>query len=139
MIDICAVGPLRVTSALFNANLLSRQSKVIIISSQGGSIAWRFVQNPAGHDYGHHMSKAAANMAGALLAQELQTLGIPVALLHPGFNKTDMTAKYQSCWEDEGAVSPQIGAKRVLHEIGRVTLRNTGAFVNCEDGKLIPW
>jgi len=31
---------------------------------QGGSIAWRTVQNPTGHDFGHHMSKAAANMGG---------------------------------------------------------------------------
>jgi hypothetical protein len=30
--------------------------------SIGGSIGWRDVQCPNGGDYGHHMSKAAANM-----------------------------------------------------------------------------
>lgn len=139
MIDICAIGPLRITSALVKAGLLGHQAKVIIISSQGGSIAWRLTQNPAGHDYGHHMSKAAANMAGVLMAQELQGQGIAVALLHPGFNKTDMTSKYQSIWEIEGAVSPAVGAKRVVHEVGKVSLATTGAFINCEDGKRIPW
>lgn len=139
MIDICALGPLRITSALFNAGLLARPSRVAIISSQGGSVAWRFTQNPGGNDYGHHMSKAAANMAGVLLAQELQTHAIAVALLHPGFNKTEMTAKYQSIWEIEGAVSSSVGAKRVIHEIGQINLANTGAFINCEDGKRIPW
>lgn len=59
MIDICAVGPLRITSGLFNAGLLSPGSKVAMITSQGGSISWRTTQNPTGHDYGHHMSKAA--------------------------------------------------------------------------------
>eukprot|EP01036_Dinobryon_divergens_P031665 gene31665-41108_t len=48
MIDICAVGPLRVTAALFNAGLLSKDAKVAIISSQGGSISWRTTQNPTG-------------------------------------------------------------------------------------------
>lgn len=110
-----------------------------IISSQGGSIAWRTTQNPTGHDYGHHMSKAAANMAGALLAQELRGRGIIVSLLHPGFNKTEMTKKYVAIWEVEGAVDASVGAKRVVHEIGQMSLENTGSFINCEDGLHIPW
>ena len=110
-----------------------------IISSQGGSISWRTTQNPTGHDYGHHMSKAAANMAGVLLSQELRASNIPVYLLHPGFNKTDMTKKYSSIWEIEGAVDSTIGAKRVLHEITLMNIENTGSFINCEDGLNIPW
>ena len=57
MIDICAVGPLRITSALYNADLLATNAKVAMITSQGGSISWRTTQNPEGYDYGHHMSK----------------------------------------------------------------------------------
>jgi len=139
MIDICAVGVLRITSALFNAGLLQAGSKVAIISSQGGSIQWRLTQNPTGHDYGHHMSKAAANMAGMLLSQELKASGVSVSILHPGFNRTDMTSKYQAIWEVEGAVDPSIGAKRVIHEINRMTMESTGSFINCEDGLTIPW
>ena len=63
-------------------------------------MAWRFTQNPEGHDYGHHMSKAAANMAGMLLSQELKSAGVCVYLLHPGFNKSDMTKKYEAIWEN---------------------------------------
>lgn len=139
MIDICALGPLRITAALANANLLPEGSKVVIISSQGGSVTWRFVQNPNGQDYGHHMSKAAANMAGVLLAQELRSKKIAVTLLHPGFNKTSMTKKYEAIWEEEGAVDASLGAKRVVHEIGRMNMETTGSFINCEDGKLIPF
>lgn len=36
------------------------------------------------------MSKAAANMAGQLLALELAPDGIPLVLLHPGAVVTDM-------------------------------------------------
>jgi hypothetical protein len=54
-IDICACGPLRVTAALINAGLMKEGSKVIMITSQGGSVSWRTVQNPQGGDYGHHV------------------------------------------------------------------------------------
>ena len=55
-IDICAVGPLRISAALVNAGLLQKESKIINITSQGGSVSWREVQNPEGGDYGHHVS-----------------------------------------------------------------------------------
>lgn len=142
MIDICALGPLRVTSGLANAGLLPSGSKVAIISSQGGSIEWRTTQNPEGQDYGHHMSKAAANMCGRLLSQELKGKGVCVTLLHPGFNKTDMTSKYAHIWEIEGAVDASIGARRVIHEVARMYSEEEhmqGAFINCEDGLNIPW
>lgn len=139
MIDICALGPLRITSALANEDLLNESAKVAMITSQGGSIAWRFIQNPKGGDYGHHMSKAAANMMGVLLAQALKDKGICVTMLHPGFNKTEMTQKYEADWAEHGAVSPCVGAKRVMHEISQMKLENAGKFINCEDGLLIPW
>jgi NAD(P)-dependent dehydrogenase (short-subunit alcohol dehydrogenase family) len=139
MIDICALGPLRITSGLYNAGRLAKNAKVIMISSQGGSVSWRTVQNPHGHDYGHHMSKSAENMMAALLSQEMKEKGISVGIFHPGFNKTDMTKKYESIWEIEGAVDSSVGAKRIIHEIGLLTLERTGSFINCEDGLLIPW
>ena len=140
MIDICAVGPLRVTSALVNAGKVKKPGgKVSVITSQGGSVSWRTVQNPDGGDYGHHMSKAAANMGAVLLAQELKKDGISVSVLHPGFNKTDMTAKYAHIWEIEGAVDVSVGAKRVMHEINLQSMETTGKFINCEDGLQIPW
>ena len=94
MIDICAVGPLRVSSLMFNeGKIVAPGGKIAMITSQGGSVAWRVVQNPTGHDYGHHMSKSAANMGGVLLAQELAPKGVSVQMLHPGFNKTGMMKK----------------------------------------------
>ncbi|KAL3917917.1 MAG: hypothetical protein SGPRY_006212 [Prymnesium sp.] len=111
-INICALGPLQISSALYKAGLV--KESIIIISSQAGSCEWRFTQNPEGHDYGHHMSRAACNIMGVLLAQaratapciqmvmELKAAGIPVVLLHPGFNRTGMTAKYAEIWDKVG-------------------------------------
>mmetsp|Transcript_10605 Transcript_10605/g.20763 ORF Transcript_10605/g.20763 Transcript_10605/m.20763 type:complete len:356 (-) Transcript_10605:304-1371(-) len=140
MIDICALGPLRVASALVNAGLMESGGKIVTISSQGGSIAWREVQNQGGpYDYGHHMSKCAANMMTRLLAMELKEKGITVVALHPGFNRTKMTEKYKHIWDIEGAVDPSVGAKRVVHETATVKPDRSGVFINCEDGLEIPW
>jgi len=139
-IDICGLGPLRVTSALFTAGLLRPGSKAVTITSQAGSVEWRATQNGnAGGDYGHHMSRAACNMGAALLAEELRPRGVAVVLLHPGFNRTEMTAKYSHIWDVEGAVPSEQGALRVLHEVCRADMTTTGRFVNCEDGLQIPW
>ena len=139
-LDICALGPLRVSAALHSAGALKEGSTCAIITSQAGSVEWRFTQNKGeGGDYGHHMSRAACNIAGVLLAEELKAKGVSVVLLHPGFNRTEMTKKYESIWDIEGAVPPAEGALRVLHEVIRASLEKTGAFVNCEDGLRIPW
>jgi len=137
-IDICAVGPLRVSSALVNAGLV--KGSIVVITSQAGSAEWRSTQNAnEGGDYGHHMSRAACNIGAVLLSEELKAKGVPVLMLHPGFNKTGMTAKYAAIWEVEGAVDASIGAKRVLHEVKGATMERTGKFINCEDGLQIPW
>jgi len=149
-IDICALGPLRITSALYKAGLLTKKDgskgKVIIITSQAGSCEWRFTQNPTptpGEEfhgnYGHHMSRAACNIMGVILAQELKADGVSVQMLHPGFNRTAMTQKYAHIWDIEGAVEPHIGAKRVLYETLKADMSTSGTVINCEDGKFVPW
>ena len=139
-IDICGIGPLRVNNALIQAKALAPNAKLVIITSQAGSVEWRATQNKdEGGDYGHHMSRAACNMAAVLLSEEVKKMGYSVHLLHPGFNRTEMTAKYKNIWDIEGAVEPIVGAKRVLYEISLASIETTGKFVNCEDGLIIPW
>ena len=66
-INICALGPLRMNAALVNAKALATDAKLVIITSQAGSVEWRATQNKGeGGDYGHHMSRAACNIAGVL-------------------------------------------------------------------------
>ena len=127
-------------NALINAKALAEGAKLVSITSQAGSAEWRSTQNKdTGGDYGHHMSRAACNMAQKLLSEEVKDMGYSVLLLHPGFNKTEMTKKYEAIWEVEGAVDPSVGAKRVLYETIKNGMDTTGAFINCEDGLLIPW
>jgi len=148
-IDVCALGPLRITHALYKGGKLERNgkpAKVIIITSQAGSCEWRFTQNPTPNpgdefhgNYGHHMSRAACNIMGVILSQELKAANISVQMLHPGFNRTLMTQKYAHIWDIEGAVEPEVGAKRVLYQCLKADMSTTGTVINCEDGLRIPW
>ena len=123
--DVNAVGPLRVTSALLTN--LARGSKIAILTSRMGSIA----DNTSGGYYGYRMSKAAVNMAGATLARDLKSRGIAVALVHPGFVRTEMTGK-------QGNVEAKDAARDVLARIDALTLDTSGGLWHAT-GERLPW
>ncbi|TNE91613.1 MAG: SDR family oxidoreductase [Deltaproteobacteria bacterium] len=123
--EVNALGPLRVTETL--APHLADGAKVAIITSRMGSIA----DNTSGSMYGYRMSKAAVNMAGASLAQDLKGRGIAVALLHPGAVKTEMTGGH-------GQVEADFSVQGLLARIDEMNLENTGAFWHAQ-GEALPW
>lgn len=118
------LGPLRVTRALLDN--LEQGSKVGIVSSRVGSIG----DNGSGGNYGYRTSKAAVNMVGKNLAHDLEPLGIPVALLHPGMVATDMTGGR--------GVSPEKAAAGLIQRMDELNLENTGSFWHAE-GEELPW
>src|SRR5215471_1312931 len=84
-IEVNSLAPLRLVRAL-RANL-GKGSKIALITSRMGSIG----DNGSGGTYGYRMSKAALNAAGVSLSRDLKGRGIAVAILHPGYVRTDMT------------------------------------------------
>lgn len=123
--EVNALGPVRVTQAL--RPCLRRGSKIALITSRMGSIG----DNSSGGSYGYRMSKAALNMAGKSMAQDLKGEGIAVAILHPGMVKTDMIRGH-------GQVEPEDAAKGLLDRIDALTVENTGSFWH-QNGELLPW
>ena len=123
--EVNALGPLRVTASLRPA--LRKGSKVAFITSRMGSIG----DNSSGGAYGYRMSKAALNMAGKSLAEDLKNDGIAVAILHPGMVKTDMVRGH-------GQVEPQDAAAGLLARIDALTVQNTGGFWH-QNGESLPW
>ena len=91
MYKISSMGPLFVVQALNKAGLLAKDSKIILVSSEAGSIALRH-ESEGGAMYAHHGSKAALNMVGKLMSMNLKDDGVAVAMVHPGFMRTEMTA-----------------------------------------------
>ena len=64
-----------------SSNSLATPSKCILITSEGGSISLR-TREEGGGAYGHHASKAAANMVGKVLANDLYEKGITMAMIN---------------------------------------------------------
>jgi NAD(P)-dependent dehydrogenase (short-subunit alcohol dehydrogenase family) len=124
-LEVNALGPLRVTSALLP--LLHAGSKVVIITSRMGSIA----DNGSGGFYGYRMSKAAVNAAGVSLARDLNGRGIAVALLHPGMVATDMTGKH--------GIAAAESVRGIVQRIDELTLATSGKFVHAGTGENLPW
>lgn len=123
--EVNAYGPLRVTHKL--SGLLARGSKVALITSRMGSIG----DNTSGGMYGYRMSKSALNAAGKSLAHDLKPRGIAVAILHPGYVKTEMTSNH-------GNVEPDDAAADLLKRIDALSLENTGTFWHAS-GEILPW
>ena len=88
MYTTSSIAPLSIVHRLVKAGMLRDGSKVVLVSSEAGSIALR---TSAEMNYGHHGSKAALNMVGRLLSFDLRDKKIVVAIVHPGFMRTDMT------------------------------------------------
>jgi NAD(P)-dependent dehydrogenase (short-subunit alcohol dehydrogenase family) len=124
-LEVNALGPLRTVKALLPN--LAQGGKVALITSRMGSIA----DNGSGGYYGYRMSKAALNAAGVSLARDLAPHKIAVAILHPGFVRTDMTGKH-------GNVSPEDAAKQLLARVDALSLKTSGTFWHA-NGEVLPW
>jgi NAD(P)-dependent dehydrogenase (short-subunit alcohol dehydrogenase family) len=123
--QVNSVGPLLVTQALLGN--LQAGSKVGIVTSRMGSVG----DNTSGGYYGYRMSKAAVNAAGKSLAMDLQARGIAVALLHPGYVRTEMVG-------GGGDVEPEEAATGLIARMDELTLESTGGFWHAK-GQELPW
>ena len=123
--EVNSIAPIRSTKVL--CPLLGSGSKVVMITSRMGSIA----DNTSGGQYGYRMSKAALNIAAVSLAHDLKSLGIAVAIIHPGYVRTDMTGK-------SGNISAEQSAKQIAQRIKELDLKTSGSFVHA-NGETLPW
>jgi NAD(P)-dependent dehydrogenase (short-subunit alcohol dehydrogenase family) len=71
------------------------------------------------------------NAAGKSLAVDLSRLGVAVAILHPGYVKTEMT-------DNHGNVAPDDAASDLLQRIDALNLQNSGTFWHA-NGSVLPW
>ncbi len=123
--EVNAMGPLRTVVALRAA--LGEGSKIGIVTSRMGSVS----DNDSGGGYGYRMSKTAVNMAGKSLAIDLRPDGIAVALLHPGWVRTEMTG-------NNGLIDAEDSAAGLLARLDALTLESSGSFWH-QNGERLPW
>ena len=114
--NINTMAPVRVMHALLPNLKSSNNAKVVSITSQMGALS---LDMPVAFAY--CTSKAALNKFMKLAALELGKENIAVAVIHPGWVKTDMGGP--------GAdITPQESATGIANVIGKLDASNNGGF-----------
>ncbi|MBL6884448.1 MAG: SDR family oxidoreductase [Candidatus Poseidoniaceae archaeon] len=127
VIDINALGPVRVVKSLYEKMQHDSLTNIAMISSLMASID----DCHMGRSYAYRASKTALNMFTVSMKKEAVEDNIAFVILHPGWVKTDMGGD-RAPVEIPDSVS---GMRRVL---ASRTLDNTGEFVQY-DGQILPW
>ncbi len=122
--EVNALGPLRVSAAL--RPRLREGAKLVLITSRMGSID----DNESGGMYGYRMSKAALNIAGKSLAQDLRADGVAVGIFHPGLVATRMTGF--------SGIPVVEAASNLIARIDELSLDSSGDFLHA-NGEPLPW
>ncbi|PWJ91997.1 short-subunit dehydrogenase [Mesorhizobium loti] len=124
------LGPLLLARAL-RPNLVEGRMRIIAnIGSRAGSMAEGLLDD-YDDDYAYRCSKAALNMVGAQLAQDLRVDRITVLSLHPGWMKTDMGG-------EQAVLAVEDSARGLRTVIDDATLEGSGSF-RTFDGMHIRW
>jgi NAD(P)-dependent dehydrogenase (short-subunit alcohol dehydrogenase family) len=122
---INSMGPVLSTKAFLP--YLKKGSQLGLLTSRMGSIT----DNTSGGMYGYRMSKAALNVAGKSLSEDLKDQDIAVLLLHPGYVKTDMT-------NNNGNLTPAESAEGLIKLMSEKSIKDTGTFWHV-NGENLPW
>jgi len=123
---INTIAPMKVTLALLPNLSLSKNAKVVAISSAMGSMAKQSADSIA-----YRSSKAALNKAMQCLACELKPKNIAVYLMHPGWVRTDMGGP-------TGDISVEESSAGLFKVITESTMEHTGRFWQY-DGQELQW
>jgi NAD(P)-dependent dehydrogenase (short-subunit alcohol dehydrogenase family) len=101
--------------------------KLVYLTSKMGSIG----DNQGGGSHIYRSSKAALNAAVKSLAIDLSDKGFSVALLHPGWVRTDMGGP-------NGLIDTKTSVTGLMEVIAGLDPASSGRFLNY-DGSVIPW
>jgi NAD(P)-dependent dehydrogenase (short-subunit alcohol dehydrogenase family) len=125
-LEVNTLAPLLVTQAFLPHLKRSAKPRVLTISSGMGSMSYASSDHLA-----YRISKAAVNKAMQGLATDLKRQGVAVAVLHPGWVRTDMGGR--------GAdIEAGPSAKGILDIAERLDLAGTGKFLRY-DGADMAW
>lgn len=127
VLRVNTMSPLKVSAVFADAVAKSGLKRIVAITSQMGSIA----DNSSGGSYIYRSSKAALNAAMKSLAHDLQGKKIAVAMLHPGWVRTDMGGS-------GATIDPFESVAGLRQVIDALNLENSGRFL-AYDGRELPW
>ena len=132
VINVNAVGTLRVNNALSELVMGSEMKTIVNISSEAGSIGdcWREGW------FGYCMSKAAGNMQSVLVYNNIKKQGGKLIVMHPGH-----VAPYMRGHLDTTAsLTPEQSAEGILHTVldTELPVEEKPLYINYR-GERLPW
>jgi len=125
--DVNATGAMLVIKAMLDLLRGAARPRVLNLSSLMGSVSVR----TSGGDYAYAASKAALNIMTRSFAAEYRAAGIVAVAITPGWVRTDMGGA-------RAALSPEESVRGLLTIADRLTLADSGSFINYE-GVPQPW
>lgn len=126
-LEVNTVAPLRVSQAFLPHLRQSASPRILTVSSQMGALT----TNASSGAMAYRTSKAAVNKVMQCLASDLAAESIPVAVVHPGWVRTDMGGG--------GAdIAPEESAAGLIALCDGLTMDRTGQFFRW-DGTIHPW
>ena len=126
-IKINAIAPILLTQLIIKNIRSGADKKLIFVTSKMGSID----DNKGGGAYVYRSSKTALNAVVKSLSVDLENEGIVVALIHPGWVKTDMGGP-------NALIESDTSVRGMTEVISNLDITSTGNFYNY-DGSIIPW
>ena len=122
---VMTIGPFHVVQAFLGNLRAAENPKLVTLTSQIAATTW-----PAGGFYSYASAKAAVNRVMLGLAHDLKDQVI-VALIHPGWVRTDMGGT--------GAdISPEESASGIRNVIASLSKADSGRFYKW-NGDIHPW
>ena len=127
VLKINSIAPILLTQLIIGSLRQGSEQKLVYITSKMGSID----DNRGGGSYIYRSSKTALNSAVKSLSVDLADEGFSVALLHPGWVRTDMGGP-------NGLIDAPESVSGMISVIDNLSAANSGQFFNY-DGNVIPW
>lgn len=128
VIDVNCVGSIILCDALLNNLLASQYKRILVISSSMGSIT----DNERGRSYAYRTSKAALNCVMRSFAIDVESLGVNIMLLHPGWVKTDLGGEH-------AILDVDTSVKGMLQQMDTYIDTSHADTIRRYDGGTIPW
>ncbi len=122
-----SAGPVLVAQAFLDLLKKSPQAKIVSVTSGYGSVSG----NDGSFPYHYAASKAALNMYMRSLAGDARQFGGVVAVINPGWVRTDMGGP-------EATLSPEESVSGMIKTIDALGADDNGSFVDYR-GKRVAW
>jgi NAD(P)-dependent dehydrogenase (short-subunit alcohol dehydrogenase family) len=132
VIDVNALGSLRVSVALLDNVQASDQKKII---SLGGGMGTQSIGRLFGGHYFMKMSKSAHLMAMGVMQKDLQGTDIQIVMISPG--RVDTQLMRDSGWTGS-SISAEKSAAAVINRINLLAGESNGRLIMV-NGKALPW